>query len=609
MKKSLNRENARVRWEFGIIAGIVLLLFGLYPQLRLWYVRGDNWNGAYAYSDLDEMAYAAYLQALIDDRPRCSDPYTGRDDSAENPQPESLFSIQFLPPFLLASIAKIFGASASTVLIFASPVAAFFAALVLFWLIVSITNDSFYAFAAALFALCCGVLINGEGALGAIFREGFGYPYFPFLRRYVPAIPFPVFFLFCIGVWKLLAEEKRRVFWLLLTTASFAFQVYSYFYLWTTAAAFLACLAGAVFVFKPENWQKNLKTLTILGVLSVLTLLPYFFLLSNRASTTDDVQLLVYTRMPDFLRPPLILSLITLSLLAFSAWRKYQSAKDERFIFAFALALVSIAVFNQQIVTGRSLQPIHYQVFIVNYVSLAAFALAIFFVWRGRALDFRTSSRRLLILIAAFAVCWGFAECYYNTWFLDDANASRDEANFLGERLTELAKTELLDENGTRRLTMNFNLLQGDDQPTVAPQAVLWARHLHVFSGASREENKERLYHFFYYAGFDALELERQFRERNVFATISFFGWGRHASRLTSEYKPLSETEIKAEARNYADFCANYNLDKASRNKISYVITDFDYNQDFTNLDRWYERDAGERIGKFMLYRVRLKQN
>jgi hypothetical protein len=609
VKKTLDSRNARIRWEFGIIAGIVLLFFGLYPQLRLWHERGENWQGAYAYNDLDEMAYAAYLQALIDDRPRRSDPYTGRDDSTENPQPESLFSIQFLPPFLLASIAKVFGASASTVLIFISPITAFFAALVLFWLIVSITNDSFYAFAATLFALCCGVLINGEGAVSALFREGFGYPYFPFLRRYVPAIPFPVFFLFCVGVWKLLTEEKRRVFWLLVTTASFAFQVYSYFYLWTTAAAFLACLSATVFVFKPENRQKILKTLTILGILSVLTLIPYFFLLSNRAATTDHVQLLVYTRIPDLLRPPLILSLITLSLLAFSAWRKFQSAKDERFIFAFALALVSIAVFNQQIITGRSLQPIHYQVFIVNYVTLSAFALAIFFVRRGRALDFRSSSRRFLPFVAAFAVCWGFAECYYNTWFLDDANATRDEAKFLGDRLTELAKTELFDENGNRRVTMNFNLLQGDDQPTVAPQAVLWARHLHVFSGASWEENKERLYQFYYYAGFDAFELERQFRESSVFATISFFGWGRHASRLTSGYKPLSETEIEFEARNYAEFCASYNVEKAARNKISYVITDSDYNQDFTNLDRWYERDAGERIGKFMLYRVKLKQN
>ena len=64
MKKTLDSSNARIRWEFGIIAGIVLLLFGLYPQFHLWYLRGDNWQGAYAYNDLDEMAYAAYLQAF-----------------------------------------------------------------------------------------------------------------------------------------------------------------------------------------------------------------------------------------------------------------------------------------------------------------------------------------------------------------------------------------------------------------------------------------------------------------------------------------------------------------------------------------------------------------
>lgn len=605
----MNGENAQVHWKLGIFAGIFLLFFGLYPQLRLWYERGENWHGAYAYNDLDEMAYAAYLRAIIDGRPRRNDPYTGRDHLPENPQPESLFSVQFLPPFLLAGIAQIFAASASTVLIYVSPIAAFFAALVLFWLIVSITNDSFFAFAATLVVLCCGVLINGEGACGAILKGSAGYPYFPFLRRYVPAIPFPVFFLFCVSIWKLLTEEKRRAFWLLLAVASFAFQVYSYFYLWTTAAAFLGCLSATVFVFKPENWQKNLKTLAALGVLSILTLIPYFFLLSNRATSTDHVQLLVYTRLPNLQRPPIILSLVALSLLAFAAWRKYQSAKDNRFIFAFALALVSIAVFNQQIITGRSLQPIHYQVFIVNYVSLAAFALAVFFVWRGRSLNFHKSSRLFLPLVAFLALCWGFAECYYNTWFLDEANAARDEAKFLGDRLTELAKTELFDEDGNRRITLNLNLMQGDDQPTVAPQAVLWARHLHVFSGASWEENKERLYQFYYYAGVEASELERQLRERNVATIISFFGWGRHGRRLTPEYRPLSKAEIEAEVQNYAQFCANYNLEKAARNKISYVIVDFNYNQDFTNLDRWFERDEGERIGKFLLYRVKLKQN
>ena len=70
----------------------------------------------------------------------------------------------------------------------------------------------------------------------------------------------------------------------------------------------------------------------------------------------------------------------------------------------------------------------------------------------------------------------------------------------------------------------------------------------------------------------------------------------------------MTETEIETEVQNYASFCQNYNLETAARNKISYVVIDAVYNQDFTNLDRWYERDAGERIGKFILYRVKLKQ-
>ena len=605
----MQKQNTKVRWSLGIFAGIILLLFGLYPQLRLWHERGENWNGAYAYNDLDEMAYAAYLQALVDGRPRRNDPYTGRDDSAGNPQPESLFSIQFLPPVLLATTARALNVSASTILVYAAPFAAFFAALALFWLIVSVTRDSYFAFAATLLILCCGVLINGEGAFGAILKGSVGYPYFPFLRRYVPAIPFPVFFLYCVGVWKLLTDEKRQIFWLLLSATAFAFQVYSYFYLWTTAAAFLVCLMATVFVFKPEGWQKNLKMLATLGVLSILSSVSYAILLSNRAATTDHIQLLVYTRLPDLLRPPLILSFVTLSLLAFAVWQKRQSAKDATFVFTFALTLVSIAVFNQQIVTGRSLQPIHYQIFIVNYVSLAAFALAIFLIWGNRKANFQSKLRFLLPLVAVFAICWGFAECYYNTWFLDPANASRDEAKLVGNRLTELAKTELFDEDGRRRVTFNFNLLQGDDQPTVAPQAVLWARHLHVFSGASWEENKERLYQFYYYAGVESTELERQFRERNVVTIISFFGWGRHASRLTSEYQPLTESEIVKEVRDYAEFCADYNLEKAARNKISYVIGDANYNQNFTNLNRWYEFEPGEKFGKFALYRVKLKQN
>src|ERR1051325_363719 len=100
-------------WRFGFVAAVALTILALYPQFNLWYLTGKDWNGTYAYNDIDEVAYAAYLKALMDGRPRRNDPYTGRDDREGAPQQESLFSIQFLPPLVVAKVARTLGLSLS----------------------------------------------------------------------------------------------------------------------------------------------------------------------------------------------------------------------------------------------------------------------------------------------------------------------------------------------------------------------------------------------------------------------------------------------------------------------------------------------------------------
>ena len=52
----------KIRWRYGIIAGLFLAVFSLYPQMKMVYLRGDDWNGHYAYNDIDEVAYAAYVR-------------------------------------------------------------------------------------------------------------------------------------------------------------------------------------------------------------------------------------------------------------------------------------------------------------------------------------------------------------------------------------------------------------------------------------------------------------------------------------------------------------------------------------------------------------------
>src|SRR5919199_1051751 len=95
----------------------LMLLLALCPQLALWHGKGRAGAGAYFSYNADEVAYVAYVNALRAGRPRRNDPYTGRDERAAAPQPESLFSIQFIPPNIIATAARLAHLSAQTAFI------------------------------------------------------------------------------------------------------------------------------------------------------------------------------------------------------------------------------------------------------------------------------------------------------------------------------------------------------------------------------------------------------------------------------------------------------------------------------------------------------------
>src|SRR5207244_9045858 len=94
-----------------------MMLIALFPQIYFALYRGHQWNGANAISHADEVAYSAYVASLIRGNPRRFDPFTHRGAQNEASAPESLFSIQFVPPYAIALPASWLRLSASTVFI------------------------------------------------------------------------------------------------------------------------------------------------------------------------------------------------------------------------------------------------------------------------------------------------------------------------------------------------------------------------------------------------------------------------------------------------------------------------------------------------------------
>lgn len=598
----------KLRWRFGIIAGIVLMVCAIYPQLKMWHLRGDDWQGAYAFNDIDEVAYAGYLGALMEGRPRRNDPFTGRDDTPEHKQEESLFSIQFVAPYSVAIPARILGVSVNTAMWVSGGVAAFIAGLALFWLIGKMTDDSIYAMAGAIVVVCGGALFAGEGAISEILFDGFSYPYYPGLRRYLPAMAFAMFFILGGCVWRFLTAENTRqqIIFTILSALCFTYIVFSYFYIWTTALAWIGCLGVVWLTVRPEGWFKDFKALAGLGIGCVIALIPYAYLLSNRSHTMDEVQLLVLTHDPDLWRVPSLISYTVIVMLILGVLLKAIKLKDRASLFVLSLALAVIAVFNQQVITGRSLQPIHYQVFIGNYVAGLALVLMLGILFKTIAES--KIKQVAFAILAIIATVWGIVECHYTVRVLDDANITRDEGMPVAKRLTELSVNDVPSPDSQRAVTLALSLLQADELPTVAPQAVLWARHQHVFAGVTWQENKERYYQYLYYNDLDEEWLEKQLKEGDFVSMIALFGWGRHSDRLSSAAKPLTVGEVEEEARRYGEYRKNFSLKQASYPTISYLVFPSDWNPSLENFDRWYERDNGEVVGKYMLYRVKLRK-
>jgi hypothetical protein len=268
-------------------------------------------------------------------------------------------------------------------------------------------------------------------------------------------------------------------------------------------------------------------------------------------------------------------------------------------------------VFNQQVLTGQSLQPIHYQVFIGNYVAGLALTAAVGLLLRGRrggaeedVWGGQVWPKATFAALAAAAVLWGFVECHYTVRVLDDVNILRDQQMPLAQRLTELAKA---DPEPHKTNVLNFAISEADDLPTVAPQATLWARHQHVFAGVTWDENKERYYQYLYFQGVTEQQLAYGMKNGDYVSMIALFGWGRHTDRLNSDFKPLTYGEIDAEAHNYGRYVDDFDPRRSPDTIISYVVVPNYFNVDIANLDKWYEREQGEEFGPYTLFKVRLR--
>jgi hypothetical protein len=590
-----------------------MLLLGLYPQINLWLGRGSSWQGAYVVIQGDETAYSAYINGLISGRPRRSDPHSGRDDAPGSPQPESLFSIQFIPAYAVALPAKALGLSASSAFIILIGLAAIASSLSIFWLLTQIVEDKRLAATGVLVVLCLGTLVATHGELSAFLGSSPTFSFFLFLRRYQPAVPFPLFFIFCVLVWRGLNAKSHRIAagWAAAAGAVLALLIFSYFYLWTAALAWIVGCTLLWLVWQPGDRSRAALVCAIILSFATAALIPYAILLSHRDLNMDKVQLLTLTHMPDPFRVSEIICIAVIIGLGLAVRRGLVS-NDRRVLFVISLAFMPLIVFNQQVITGRSMQPLHYELFIGNYVSLLALVMAIPILLRKRSEQGKPVPVRAIALISLAAIGWGFIEATGATRREVDLARVREDAMPVGHKLSELASNpnshQATSERDPRPIVFCSSLPVADFLPTVAPQASLWALHMDAFPGITIVERKERFYQYMYYSGISDQDLEKAILEGRFAILVALFGWEKVFPGLVpGSEKPISREEMRREWLAYTQYISSFSRERAATPTLSYLVVPTAEPPNLSNIDRWYERGSGEQAGPFTIYPLKLR--
>ena len=598
------------------LASLAMVLLAMIPQIHLWIVRGREWNGTFVIIQGDEPLYAAYLNSLLDGRTRRNDPYGATDDRPGVSLPESTFSIQFIPPYVITFFARLFGASASTTMIALLAIGALLASIAVCWLLNSVTNDRQLAAAGALFVLCLGGLAGGHALLGLLLvTKDLSMPSLPFLRRYQPAASFPLLMLFIGLVWHALtAETKRRArFAALLAGGTFGLLIFSYLYLWTAAAAWLACISLLWLILRPNENGKLLSIVAVIVMVAGAVLAPYLYLVSKRPASLDHWQTLNLTRNPDVFRVPEILGVLILIILVVAIRQRRIECNAPHVIFAASLGLSPLIIFNQQIVTGRTMQPYHYAAFVANYIVLVGLLITARLWWKQL-------TSRALIWIAALSFMWGLAEVGLPARLITvPAAVIEDQMIPVLLRLRQLSTedgthADLRSKGSASTIVFSPEIRVTSILPTWTSQGTLPDAGGIDFGRVSYEERKQYFYMHLYYANADLNNLREALKGNpgdpamKYYARSALFGHDRIVPALAGDFKPIQDEEIENEIRVYQAYASSFSRAQALKRPLTYVIAEAGGTFDFANIDRWYERDSGERIGSYVLYRVKLKR-
>lgn len=382
----------------------VVAVIGIAPHIWFALSLGSEYKGLYMTQAANELEYLGRVQEISE----------GHWGVGSVPFLEYKSNPPFMPPsaleILSAVASRASGVSIANIFIVSKALLPAILFLLIYWIVWRIggakPETKRWALAAAAFSVLGYDLVDYRSVLGFL-RGGRGPDEFLIWTRPInPIFGGILVFLFVGVLWNIYSQISFGKWkWRIFGGVLLGLGILSYFFSWGAISALL----GIMFLtsFFQRRWDV-IKSIVWAGLIGAVVSAPYWYNLWKTSGTADYTDSAMRSGL--FLtRAPILnkVTVATLLLFLLITWLDDRRQNLNHFrkrelwwYMAFGMACVGLVVFNQQVITGKTVWPYHF----VQYVILICVsALAIFASRLEWAPKFLTRLIAGLIIIVSIA--------------------------------------------------------------------------------------------------------------------------------------------------------------------------------------------------------------
>lgn len=370
-----------------VCLAILVSVITAFPQV---YFRIEHRNdGLYQSIELlPDSPWSARAREVQDGHPNFGNIY--QKDGKDNP-----YIFPPLGSMVVGYMGQIFSLDINNTFLLSRLVLSFVVFFLIYGFVFLLSRDKLVALSSTAVLLLADSILSFSG-LSVILR-GVSPDHFLRLARPVnPAMIYFFLFSFLASFW-LFYREKKWVYGII-SGIILGLNFYAYFYTWTYLYAFGALLV--LFLFVRSEWREAFRIGTVF-LLGLIVAIPYFVNL-YRASLFPTFEELGYRSGIILTHQPLFIGFAVIAALA--VFLLFFPKDDKgKYFFGLAILLTPLVTMNQQILTGKIIEPDHYHWFFHKPLGVIFVFMTIFYLLDRRGWVFYKKALTVFILVLSIA--------------------------------------------------------------------------------------------------------------------------------------------------------------------------------------------------------------